>query len=345
MRHDINLFCRNVFESIGCLVDLKQDYFDVIIPDEIKGQFEDKDYIKFFYNKENVKGERSEFLHIGNPLISSLINIAQNKGKFTYFSLEGLPTTTGNLQEKILRKISFPNIKAIFKTQILTNSATALFNFKITYLHEDKFEEIKTIAINLEPLGLNEKFFTSNYSLYISEKCDFLSMKDYTKNIQRAYEIACKDLIKKQELTTEKMKLELQKKLKREMERIKEYYKENSEEVTKKLGRIGIQDKSRERLNKKLEVLRLEEKTKILDLEEKYKLRNLFKLLSIALVFQPKIRAHFDALYKDKRLELIVFWDPLLKDVELPYCYACNKQTKSLYYSKNLNKFTCKECL
>lgn len=110
-----------------------------------------------------------------------------------------------------MKNISFPNTKVKFKIQDIATSATALFNFKITYLSEDEFEEIKSFAVNLKPLELNEKFFTSNYSLYINGWYDPLVFKNYIKDIQRVYEIACNDLIKKQELTEERIKLNLQK--------------------------------------------------------------------------------------------------------------------------------------
>jgi len=340
---DLHDFCKMAFESLGCLVDSRDDCLEVLIPDEFKDEFKDRSYLKIVFRKDLLDSSDTEFICLGSPILSSLINLVSKRGRFSCFYLDLNPVTS-NLYNKVQRKIRFLNCKSQFLEEMKTYSCYCIFNFKISYLSEDNIEEIRGLVIDLNHLGLRQRFLNSDYTLYLRDKFDpsFLSLIELG-NIRKAYEKAKDCLIKEYTPTILNISKGLEKRLRKGMERVNGYYLENEEEINKRIERERIEEK-RERLYQKLQLNRLEKDRKLRELEDKYKIKVKIRLLNLALVFQPKIKAKIELILKDKVRYFNIFWDPLFKEVESAFCQGCREETEDLYFDLKSEKALCKGC-
>lgn len=335
---DLMNFCQQAFISLGALVEVENNnVLEVIMDDKLSDNFNQRSYLKFVSDR-NLQDQypEAEFISYGHPYLDSLINIASQKGSVTRLYLNGLPTTTGHIRDKIGHRVKFYNCKTNFLLDILERFSYCLFNFKISYLGDDKKEQIKTVVVDRFSAGVDNKLLDILNTLFVGTKCEFKGMSEgETKPLGEVYDAACGYIKNEITSTIEEMKKISLKRLSKEIMRVENYYSENEAEIRQKLSKDGLSNEQRHRLKEKLKINTLEKERKILDLEEKYKLKVNIKLLNVALIYQPKIRCKLEILDRGKSFYFNVFWNPVFKDIEPPFCMKCKSPDYEMWFDAN----------
>lgn len=346
MFDDLMDFCQQSFTSLGALVEVENNnMLEVIVDDELSNNFNRRSYFKFVFDR-NLREQypETEFISYGHPYLDLLINLASQKGLVTRLYLNGLTTTTGHIQDKVSHKVKFYNCKTNFLLDILERFSYCLFNFKISYLSDDKKEEIKTVVVDRFSAAVNNKLLDVLNTLFVGTKCEFKGMSEgEIKPLGEVYETACGYIKNDIIATIEEMKKINLKKLSKEIMRVENYYSENEVEIKQKLSKQGLNNDQRQRLKGKLKINTVEKERKILDLEEKYKLKVNIKLLNAALIYQPKIKCKLEILGKGNSFYFNVFWNPVFKDIEPPFCMKCKSPNYEMWFEANIG-LICPTC-
>jgi len=339
-------FCQQLFTSYGALVEIQNNsIMEVITSDELAPNFANNSYLKFIFDHNlATQYPEAEFISYGNPDLDILINLASQKGFITRWYLNGLKTTTGYLSEKVAHKVKFYDCKVKYLLDILERFSYCLFNFKISYLSDDKKEEIKPVLVDRFSTGVNTKLLEVLNSLSIGTTCEFRGMSEgEISPVEEVYQSAC-DWIKNDiSSSIEEMKKGILKRLSKEIRRVENYYSENEVEIKQKLSKTGLSNERREKLKQKLKINAIEKERKILDLEEKYKLKVKIKLLNLALIYQPKIKCKLEIIGKGNRFYFNVFWNPVFKDIEEPFCMKCKSPSYEMSFNADFG-LICPTC-
>jgi len=333
---DLRDFCQQTFTSLGGLVDTENDdILEVVTTDELANNFNGKSYLKFVFDRTLLSQyPDAEFISYGHPNLDMLINLASQKGLVTRWYLNGLQTTTGYLRDKVAKKVKIYNCKSKYLLDILERFSYCLFNFKISYISDDKKEEIKSVLVDRFSAAVNNKLLNTLDILSMGTECEFRGMSEgEIRPLNEVYQAAC-DYIKNDiSPTIENMKNGIVKRLSKEIMRIQNYYLENEIEIKQKLSKELKSNERRQRLKQKLKINAIEKEKKILDLEEKYKLKVNIKLLNVALIYQPKIKCKLEIIGDGNRFYFNVFWNPIFKDIEEPFCMKCKSPSYDMWFT------------
>ncbi|MEW6619823.1 MAG: hypothetical protein AB1422_10895 [bacterium] len=343
---DLRDFCQQAFSSLDGLVESEnEDMLEVVLSDELATNFDNRSYLKFIFDRKlSTQFPDAEFISYGHPNLDMLINLASQKGLVTRWYINGLTTTTGYLFKKVANKVKFYDCKTKYLLDILERFSYCLFNFKISYLTDDKKEEIRAVVVDRFSSAVNNKLLDVLNTLSLETECKFRGMSEgEIRPLQEVYQAAC-DYIKNDIASTiEETKKDILKRLSKEIIRVENYYLENEEEINQKLNKEGLSNERRQRLKQKLKINELEKQRKILDLEEKYKLKVNIKLLNVALIYQPKIKCKLEIIGKGNRFYFNVFWNPIFKDIELPFCMKCKSGSYDMWFDTDFG-LICPNC-
>ncbi|MBU0700077.1 hypothetical protein KKE26_02080 [bacterium] len=346
MLDDLMGFCQQSFATLGALAEIENNkMLEVIADDKLADNFNRRSYLKFIFDR-NLQDQypEAEFISYGHPYLDTLINLASQKGSVTRLYLNGLTTTTGHIRDKITNKIKFYNCKANFLSDILERFSYCLFNFKVSYISDDKKEQIKTVAVDRVSAAVDNRLLDVLDTLFVGTECERKGMsEDEVKPLEEVYEAACGYIKNETSPTIEEIKKISLKKLSKEIMRVENYYLENEAEIKQRLRREGLSDEQQTRLNEKLKLNTLEKERKILDLEEKHKLKVNIKLLNAALIYQPKIKCRLEILGRDKTFYFNVFWNPVFKDIDPPFCMKCKSPSYEMWFDGNFGMI-CSAC-
>lgn len=340
-------FGQQAFTSLGALVEVTKDgMMEVVVSDELANKLGGKSYFKLVFDR-NLLSQYPEaaFISYGHPALDMLINLASQKGLVTKWYLNGLKTTTGYLPDKVANKVKFYNCKTKYILDILERFSYVLFNFKISYLSDDKREEIKTVVVDRSSAAvISPKLLESLNRLIIDTKCEFRGMSEgEIKPSEEIYQTACDYTKNDISSTIEEMKDGILKRLSNEIRRVESYYSENEAELKQKLSKEGLSSQRRQMLKQKLKINALDKEQKILDLEEKYKLRVNIKLLNVALIYQPKIKCKLEITGDGNKFYFNVFWNPVVKDIEEPFCLKCKSSSYQMWFDQEFG-LICSTC-
>lgn len=343
---DLKDFCSQTFTSLGALAEFEDNgLLEVVASDELSNNFSNKSYFKFVFDRSLLpQYPDAEFISYGHPNLDMLINLASQKGLVTRWYLNGLKTTTGYLQDKVANKIKIYNCKTKYLMDILERFSYCLFNFKISYLTDDKKEEIKTVVVDRFSAAVNNKLLKALDTLSIGTECEFKGMSEgEIKPLAEVYEAGCNYIKNDISPTIEEMKRGILKRLSKEIMRVENYFLENEAEIKQKLNKEGLTNERRQNLKQKLKINALEKEKKILDLEEKYKLKVNIKLLNTALIYQPKIKCKLEIIGNGKSFYFNIFWNPIYKDIEEPFCMKCKSASYDMWFDADLG-LICPAC-
>lgn len=339
-------FCQQIFTSYGALVEVQNDgLMEVVATDEIASNFATKSYLNFIFDRNLVtQYPDAEFISYGHPYLEKIIHLASQKGLITRWYLNGLKTTTGYLSEKVAHKVKFYDCKVKYLLDILERFSYCLFNFKISYLSDDKKEEIKTVLVDRFSAGVNRKLLDILNSLSLDTKCEFRGMSEgEIRPLEEVYQSACHWVKNDIAASIEEMKKGILKRLSKEIIRLENYYLENEAEIKQKLSKETLSHERRQKIKQKLKINALEKEKKILDLEEKYKLKVNIKLLNLALIYQPKIKCKLEIIGRGKSFYFNVFWNPVFKDIEEPFCMKCKTPSYEMEFEPE-GELICPTC-
>jgi len=340
-------FCQQIFTSYGSLVEVSNNgSMEVVVSDELSANFTNNSYLKFVFDHNLLtQYPEAEFISYGHPTLDILINLASQKGFLTRWYINGLKTTIGYLSEKIAHKVKFYNCKVKYILDILERFSYCLFNFKISYLSDDKKEEIKTVLVDRFSAGVNTKLLNVLNTLSLGSRCEFRGMSEgEIRPLEEVYQSACTWIKNNISASIEEMKKGILKRLSKEIRRVENYYLENETEIQQKLSKAGLSNEKRQKIKQKLKINAIEKEKKILDLEEKYKLKVNIKLLNLALIYQPKIKCKLEIIGKgSNRFYFNVFWNPVFREIEEPYCMKCKSPSYNMWFNADFG-LICPTC-
>lgn len=342
---EVKRFVILFLELNGALVNkISDDVIEVVLTGELANYLSINDFITIVYKKELLeKYMNTVFIMPGSPILRKMVQLSKNNGRYTEHFVTELNLEIANLPQKMERNIHFINCRLKFLSINKEIYGTAIFNYKVSYITDDKIETIIKIPVDLYYLGINSKIFESYDKFFFKEKYDGGLEFGKIKPIDEVYNASKKIILKKISKDIETVKGNEKRKLNQEIKRITNFYIQNILELEDKLKKDTIDDAYRGKIKSKIKLFEIDLKNKIDDSIHKYRINVEMELINIEMIFQPKLICNYIIESKNGKIETKLFWDPVTRKVELPFCRNC-LQMSSTFYLKGSNSLICSEC-
>jgi len=357
-KEEIKKFAIDFFNRLGCRTKIENESLVVEgVPSDFEVFYGKKSPYKIIFDKES-ENENSELAVKGSFLIKSMANYLENRGQTTLLKIDfkidpnEIIRKNINLGDSILSSIN----KKIRYSVVVRFSFLSVFQ----YLNEKKqilnsicVDEKGKIDFNPEDFkmieGSSSEFNISDINLY------YLNSKKELKNIT--------------DKKTNEIKNYLGDKIKKEVERIENHYKNQKEELNKSADRLksqikeieekskniegGIDELKIKKLKDNLNSLNIEEKISKIEQEEKFFINDeIFKhslninnkLINTSLIYYPTYI--FDIILKNKEgsaRQITIDYDPIKDKTEELECELCRKKINEIILCSS-GHLICKDC-
>jgi hypothetical protein len=287
---------------------------------------------------------RAELATIGSPFLDSLIAHAAAHGTASVGQLAPGRLRKKGLREEVERTLLFSGCRVRYDAgdPVVLRSYTVQFNFKVSFLTDERRERLYIVPVNLwsnqanlplvEHLAAASPAGAPPDSLPDAAR---VPISDAYATAQRALRrLVVEEIARHQDRIRKRFGVEYL--------RIGDYYEQVARELESR-RRDGDEGRARV-LEAKLEAARAERQRKLHELGEKYHLCLSAKLTSARLLSQPKT---FFRLLIDRgptTRSLTLAYDSLLGRLEPPVCEACHEETTRVHVSQQV-RFLCSACL
>lgn len=343
---DLRDFSKRAFEALGGVVEERSATgLEVLLPDDWVSCFQRRDILQLSFSSQEA-GERdgAERVTLGSPVLEGLLHFVSNRGLLARAYLNPLHVETRNVEEKFARRFSWENAQPYLKSSSLEETAHACFQFKISFLSDDKIERLCPILINLTT------FLEQDYLLREWDHLFFEGERLYQAtsvfslaDLERAFGQAALYLKNKISPEIGKMKTFQEKLLGRDLSRIEDYYGELFREIRKKEAKAEGDPSLLDRIQKRKKAVELDREKKLKDAVEKYRLEVRAETVNLLILYQPWMRCVFGFKTRTGDLERVFYWDPVRKDFSEDACDKCLVPRNRFVIRDQ--KFICHECL
>lgn len=323
--------------SGGTVKKIEENLLEIHIPDDTSEDSQHSKRLKkvAFDPEVALDYPDSEFLTFGSPILENIISLSSKRGLVSQFYITGLNLEYYQLIKQVKRNISLGNCDISSYTEKVFMFYYLLFNFKTTYLSDEKEEEIRSIIIDMSNGQVSRQIFDLITEDNISEK-EYYSFPDYPLKVDtlKAYIMARQKIEKKIIPIIKDKQNSLIKRREKEINIINNFYDDTKDEIEESLNKQDLSDEKKKMILDRLKLIEIERERRITELKDKYKIETSLELINSAIISQPKIV--FQSKLDGEKLSSVVdlIWNPLTQSMEPVLCSKCLQPTLNLYLKR-----------
>ena len=341
-------FVTKCLESVGALVEFPEyDYAEVLIPDEFVENFDGESYFGLSFDFDvSKRHEDSEFVTYGSYFLDKVIDLASQRGLACKRHIMDDNVEGRTLPQKIRGKIAFRNCRVTFLANAPVIYHYILFNFKVSYISDEREDRIVKILVNLNSDHVDDNMLKAIGSAIFTDSSHTRYTVEQMCSIDDAYRIATKALEERIQSTIHELSGKIGLRLANEEKRIMEYYDQVDNELNFKRERLMESEKKDgiKSIDDKLRLSEIERQRRLNEIEEKNALKVSAMLFNATLISHTKIRNRY--MVKRGRVEqdVYVVWNPVLSDVDPLVCGICKEETLEVELCSN-SHLGCTKCV
>ena len=324
----LETFAQELLHGLGALVEKRDGVLEAILPDAHQGALGEGGFLRLAFDPYIAEREKARYVSVGSPLADELIALAGSVGSVTRWYINGLRWSQR-------RAIHLDHWKARFVNSRISNDGMEfpfachylLFNFQVSYLSDEKREEVHTVVVDSGTLQPAPTLQAEWQRMRLEPKRDF-----YVPDAERlpdaarlaaVYQRAIELLQKQIANSVTSYRRRASRHFEMEGLRINAFYEDTGEELRRRLQRTEEPERRRI-LEQKIEASEAERQRKLADAAAKHHLRVGLTLLNAAVITQPKVRGRVQVQNRYATAEASAVFDPLTGALELPSCHVCH---------------------
>ncbi len=331
-----------VERSGGAMASRGPGLFDVLLPPELERSF-GRGLLAVAADPAALQAEsHAELATPGSPFVDQLITWASARGTAARGRLPAGRLRRKGMREEVERSLLFSNCRVrydIDEPQVL-DSRCAQFNFRVTFLSDEKRERMHVVPVNLWSNQVNFAL-AGHLATALAAGDDTPHAEAATVPVEQSYLTAQAALRRSVAEETGLHHKRIEKRFGVEYARVCAYYDQMAQELEAR--RRGDEAGEARALDNKLQAAAAERERKLHELGEKHQLRVRARLASARLLVQAK--TYFTLLLDrgaaTRRLTLC--YDSLLERLEPPVCETCRRETTRMHVDTSA-RMLCPAC-
>jgi len=327
----------------GAVASRRPGLFDLLLPPELE-RAAGRSLLAVASDPALLPDEpQAQLATPGSPFVDELIAWASARGTAARSQLPTGRLRRKGLREEVERALLFSNCRVRYDASDpdVLRSRYVLFNFRVTFLSDEKRERVHAIPVNL---------WSNQVSLPLAERLDEIStLEDEAAGyaeapavpVEQAYVTAQAALRGRVAEESGLHRERIEKRFGVEFARVCDYYGQIAQEL--RLRKRGDDLDEAQALNQKIEAAEAERERKLHELGEKHRLRMRARLASARLLVQAKT---FFTLLLDRgptTRRLTLCYDSLLERLEPPVCEGCRGETTRVHVAPDA-RMLCPQC-
>jgi hypothetical protein len=324
---DLRDFSKRAFDALGGVVEDRPAMgLDILLPDDLVSYFQARDMLRLSFSPEEAKttGCEAEKVTLGSPILGGLLDVLSKKGLLARAFLNPLHVEGQNIERKFGRKFSWENAKPYFKRSSIEETGNAYFQFKVSFLGDDKRESLYPVIVNLTTFLEHDQLLRKwDHLFFDDERHDPKIPTFLLPDFDRAYEQAVVFVKTNIVPELEKMKVLQENFLRRDLSRVGNYYRDLLGEIERKEAKAAEHPALLEKIRKRRRAVELDHQKKIDDATERYRLDVTVEIVNLLISYQPWMRCVFGFKSQGDDLERVFYWDPVVKYFLDFACESC----------------------
>jgi len=348
--HRLLHFVKNILETHGAVVyQSAGDLIETLVPEELAGKMGIREDQRFGFSPAYQSIFEVDYVSYNSETLEKFSSLTDSSGFFTSLGLRDIYLKQKGLEQLAAHRLSFLNATHRHKQTYSTCNSYLMFNFKYTAISEEKQEGVLTVVINectLNPLPHNTGISDAveeNLQKRISPGEITAHVPD-PQPLDKVYTRASDLAMARIRATLNDFERSLSRRMKRDIERVTEYYGTIIGEIEKRITRKRLAGEEREREESRINATKLELTKKVRDQHKRYGLKVQVDLINAMRLVIPVVCMEYEVYRKRAKRDIALTWNPLIKDLEIPVCECCNSEAAGFSLCDERRHLLCTQC-
>ena len=352
-RFNLSDFVLGYLEEAGSVVMPPEfGIYEVLMPDELAAALAFDDYARITFTASasapamTRTDDEPTRLGVSHPLVETIAETLTNQPANLRTYMRGVRTDKRGLADLARKHFGLPNarLSAIPKTtEAATQHHYLLCNFKVTFLSEEKQEDLMAVVMDVQAGHAVESAELRQQLMLLDTEPTFEGLAVAAPRWQDTADPVAPSTLQlllpraeaalRAQLADQATSLatRMERHLALDLARIGDYYDEMRTDLLKRQGRLAADDERRQDFDDKLAMLSAERATKLDDARGRYQLRVDIKLVNVIVATQAKVTLPMSISNRTAQITRTVVWDPLRHRLEPLVCNVCGKPGEGLY--------------
>ncbi len=341
-------FTSDLLQGVGALVEESGGVLEALLPEAHQQAFEGDGLLRLAFDPETARRSGAQYVTVASPLTERLLYLAGQIGLTTRWYVNGLRWPQQRAIDIGKWKARFTNARLVYDgVEFPFACHYVLFNFQVSYLSDEKREEVRSVVVDAETLQPAPRPLERWERMALDARREFhASGIDALPDVDRlsvVYHRAVQLLRRQVAETVAHHRRRASRHMEMEKLRVSSFYDDTRHELQRRLARTEDPER-RATLERKIEACEVESGAKLADVEAKHRLRLQVSPVNSAIITQPKVRGRVKVENRYATSVANVVFDPLTGELELPSCQVCHDPALSVHLCAN-GHLACESCI
>lgn len=333
-------FVSRFLENHGSAVEKKEDAWDALLPEDLAKSLETPEHIQFSATGD---GKSIHSINFGSSLLDRMIGIACAEAPLLSCKLDFDYLKTQGFDRLVNEQFSLNGAVTSVENWAKINTEYLLVTCRYLAQSDEQKEGLVSVILNLEsgayvPDMLEQlDIVTKNYGVQRVEP-------SWDQNrIDRIMSLTEKNTAEKINLEIWTFKESMNRRFRRDVLNMEEYYASLRKEMEESLKRPGISQQNIEDRQSKIDLLPDELSRKKDDLFKKYSIKIKIEPAALMWIKTPAVKVLLKTMVGRKRLDMSAIYNPVTKQIDPLVCQGCGKSITSVFFCEHLHAL-CVSC-
>ncbi|MEQ8197775.1 MAG: hypothetical protein ABRQ27_07200 [Clostridiaceae bacterium] len=270
---DLQQFVIKFFDTLGAaVVEAEYALIDVLIDEKYKNIF-GKTELKLCFDYEvYLENHQYELITFGSFILDKIIHLSFNisNTSIRYVVVNNLNLTEPENKIKKFKNLDRTNVEILEERKVMNYFVK--YSFKISYISDNTIEEFEDVVIDMNSISISEKFSKNLNNIFYERKQQYHYPLDCNIDFLDGFKEALKEIESIKAFKSDRFSGKLI--IKREIERINQYYNSLKFEAEKRMKRKNLSEDKISEYEHKIKIYNIEKYRQINEMEEKYRVKS-----------------------------------------------------------------------
>jgi hypothetical protein len=338
--HSLEAFVQQFFACQGADIEKRGSYLDVLAPQTLARRIGIPNFCSIKFGSQ---AQDDYCVHYGSPLLEKIAEAACDKVPFTICRLAFRYIKSQGFDRLIQELFSFDGAVVRVENTAQVQTEYLLLTCRFLAQSDEQKEGLVPLAFNLDtgaPAGNMESMLDATEKTFEADgRCAAFEKEKIDRIIQWVQRRAPKVL----ETQIEPFRDSMNRRFRRDVANLEEYYAELKQEMTENLKRQGLSKQLIQQRKEKIRLIPDEMTKKKNDLFNKYSIKLEFELSGAMLIRTPAVKLFCRAAIGRRRQPFTLYYNPIDKSIDPVACAGCGEGTYQVQFD-NHRHLLCPQC-
>lgn len=338
--HNLEAFVQRFFACRGADIEKRGSRLDVLAPQKLARRIGIPDFCSIKFGTQ-AKDDYS--VHYGSPLLEKIAEAACDTVPLTICRLAFHYIKSQGFDRLIQELFSFNGAVVRVENTAQVQTEYLLLTCRFLAQSDEQKEGLVPMTFNLEtgaPTGDHEAILDSTEKTFETDgRCAVFEKEKINRIIQWVQLRASKIL----EAQIEPFRDSMNRRFRRDVANLEEYYTELKQEMTENLKRQGLSEQLVQERKEKIRLIPDEMAKKKDDLFKKYSIKVKFELSGAMLIRTPAVKLFCRAAIGRRTQQVTFFYNPIDKSLDPLVCAGCGEGTYQIHFCDH-HHLLCPQC-